>query len=49
MGSHNSKADSLHFDAKDWHETDRSVLYEVMRNNQGQEANLYHFNIKSDR
>ncbi len=49
MGSHNSKADSLHYEAKDWQEADKSVLYEVMRNTRGEEANLYHFNIKSDR
>ena len=49
MGSHNSKADSLHYDAKNWQETDRSIYHEVMTNSKGEEANLYHFNIKSDR
>ena len=36
MGSHNSKADSLHFEAKDWHETDKSVFYAIMRNSKGE-------------
>lgn len=50
MGNHNSHADSLHYEAKDWQEVERSVFHEVMRNiKNGQEAHLYHFNIKQDR
>lgn len=35
MGSNNSKADSLQYEAKDWEEVDRSILHEVMRSRRG--------------
>ena len=49
MGNKNTKASSLSFKAEDWSEVEKSTFYEVMRNKNGQDANLYHFNIKSDR
>ena len=49
MGSGNSKAEQLNFDLKDWEEVERSTIYEVMRSTRGQEANLYHFTVKSQR
>lgn len=35
MGSNNSKAETLHYEPKDWEEVERAVLYEVMRSRRG--------------
>jgi hypothetical protein len=49
MGNKNTKASALSFNANDWSEVEKSTFYEVMRSKNGQDANLYHFNIKSER
>lgn len=50
MGNHNSVAERIHFDPKDWDEVERSTLYEVLRNRKTQQlGNRYHFNIKEHR
>ena len=36
MGSKNTKTESLHYEAKEWQEIEKSSLYEVMRNTKGQ-------------
>ena len=36
MGNHNSKAEQIHYDPKEWEETEKSSLYEVMRSRKGQ-------------
>jgi hypothetical protein len=36
MGNHNSKAEQLHYDPKEWEEVERSTFYEVMRSKKGQ-------------